>query len=183
MAEVYPDDSTDLPAGDDESTPSEGLDTLRRILVGPETVRIRRLEERIEDGGIKAQELSRVLPDAIALCTVNDRKIARSLQPTIEASIRASVRKNPKVLADAIFPLMGPGIRKAISATLMGMIQSFNQLLNHSFSIQGLKWRMEALRTGKPYAEIVLLHTLLYQVEQVFLIHAHGHRGFRARFI
>ena len=38
-------------------------------------------------------------------------------------------------------------------------------------SKQGLKWRFEALRTRKPFAEVILLHTLVYQVEQIFLIH------------
>jgi OOP family OmpA-OmpF porin len=66
---------------------------------------------------------------------------------------------------------MGPAIRKAITSALQGMIQSFNQVLEHSFSLKGLKWRFEAMRTRKPFAEVVLLHTLVYQVEQVFLIH------------
>lgn len=171
MAKASTNDRAKLPAGDDGGQLSEDLDTLRRIIVGPEKARIHRLEHRLDDAGTRARELSHVLPDAIVLRTAKDQKIARSLQPAIEDSIRVSVQKNPKVLADAIFPLMGPGIRKAIASTIMGMIQSLNQLLNHSFSIQGLKWRVEALRTGKPYAEIVLLHTLLYQVEQVFLIH------------
>jgi OOP family OmpA-OmpF porin len=51
------------------------------------------------------------------------------------------------------------------------MVQSLNQTMAYSFSAQGLKWRVEAWRTGKPFAEVVLLHTLLYRVEQVFLIH------------
>jgi OOP family OmpA-OmpF porin len=51
------------------------------------------------------------------------------------------------------------------------MVQSMNRTLEHSFSLQGLKWRLEAWRTGKSFAEVVLLHTLLYRVEQVFLIH------------
>ena len=37
--------------------------------------------------------------------------------------------------------------------------------------MQGLKWRVESIRTGRPFAEIVLMHSLLYRVEQVFLIH------------
>ena len=171
MAEASPNAQTKLTAGNDAGQPADDLETLRRILVGPEDTRIHRLEKRLDEPGTRADELSRVLPDAIVRCTAKGQKIARSLQPTIEESIRVSVQKNPEVLADAIFPLMGPGIRKAIASALMGMIQSFNQLLNHSFSIQGLKWRVEALRTRKPYAEIVLLNTLLYQVEQVFLIH------------
>ncbi|WP_199329182.1 OmpA family protein [Coleofasciculus sp. FACHB-1120] len=38
-------------------------------------------------------------------------------------------------------------------------------------SPQSFKWRLEALQTGKSFAEVVLLRTLLYRVEQVFLIH------------
>ena len=36
---------------------------------------------------------------------------------------------------------------------------------------RSLKWRFEAWRTGRPFAEIVLLKTLVYRVDQVFLIH------------
>ena len=171
MTEASSKERSPLPRDEDGEQSPKDLDTIRHIVVGPEQDRIAHLEQRLDDGELRAQELSRVLPDALVLSTTRDKRISRTLQPAIESSIRASVQKNPKILADAIFPLMGPGIRKAISATIMGMIQSFNQLLNHSLSIQGLKWRIEALRTRKPYAEIVLLHTLLYQVEQVFLIH------------
>jgi len=68
---------------------------------------------------------------------------------------------------------MMPAIRQAISTTLRSMIQSLNQTIEHSLSLRSLQWRLEAFRTGKPFAEIVLLHTLRYRVEQVFLIHAH----------
>ena len=37
-------------------------------------------------------------------------------------------------------------------------------------SARGLAWRWEALRTGRPFSEVALLHTLLFRVEQVFLI-------------
>ena len=37
--------------------------------------------------------------------------------------------------------------------------------------MQGIKWRLEALRSRKPFSEIVLLHSIVYRVEQVFLIH------------
>jgi OOP family OmpA-OmpF porin len=43
--------------------------------------------------------------------------------------------------------------------------------MTHSLSVRGLKWRLEALRTGRSFAEVVLLKTLRYRVEQVFLIH------------
>ena len=43
--------------------------------------------------------------------------------------------------------------------------------MKHLFSLQGVKWRLEALTTGRSFAEVVMYHTLLYRVEQVFLIH------------
>jgi OOP family OmpA-OmpF porin len=51
------------------------------------------------------------------------------------------------------------------------MLASLSQALAVSVSFRGLKWRLEALMTGVPFAEVVLRHTLRYRVEQVFLIH------------
>ena len=39
-------------------------------------------------------------------------------------------------------------------------LASLNQALKHSLSWRGLKWRLEAWRTGVPYAQIVLKHAL-----------------------
>ncbi|MDY6951603.1 MAG: OmpA family protein [Thermodesulfobacteriota bacterium] len=154
-----------------EDRSEEPLHELRSLLLGPEQEKLERLQQRLDDASRRAEEIGRILPTAISLREARDNSIARALAPTIDESIRASVKKNPKVLAEAIFPALGPGIRKAITSTIMGMIQSLNQLLNHSVSVRGLKWRWEALRTRKPFAEVVLLHTLVFQVEQIFLIH------------
>jgi OOP family OmpA-OmpF porin len=53
----------------------------------------------------------------------------------------------------------------------MGMLQSLNKVIDHTFTLRGLKWRLEALTSGRSFAEVVLLHTLIYQVEQLYLIH------------
>ncbi len=144
---------------------------LRNLLLAPEQLQLRELQERLDNPSLLANDVSNVLPEAIVIRTSRDRKVATALQPTIEESIKASVTKNPRVLVNALFPVMGPAIRKSIYSTILGMIQSFSQALEYSFSLRGIKWRLEALKTGKPFAEIVLLHTLVYQVEQVFLIH------------
>jgi len=112
-----------------------------------------------------------VLAEAIVIRASKDKRLAQALLPTIEQTIKDSVRKDPKFLADAIFPVIGPALRKAISESLRAMVQSLNQTLSYAFSWQGLKWRLESLRTGQPFAEIVMLHTLIYRVEQIFLIH------------
>ncbi|HEX8175672.1 MAG TPA: OmpA family protein [Pyrinomonadaceae bacterium] len=152
---------------------SEDAETaeLRSLLLGPAEGQIAEIHERLTDPHRQLTEISQVLPDAIAVRTRQDDELAQALGPTVTTAIERSVRKNPQPLVDAIFPVIGPAIRRAISVALSGMVQSLNQSMAYSFSVQGLKWRIEAWRTGKPFAEVVLLHTLLYRVEQVFLIH------------
>ncbi len=149
------------------------LARLKDLLIRPEKEQIRRIEHRLDNPMIRAEEISRSLPEAVSLSLLNGSRISRALQPAIDDSIKISVKKDPKSIADALAPALGPGIRKAVISTIMGMLQSLNQVLNHSFSIQGFKWRIEALRTRKQFAEVVMLHTLIFQVEQIFLIHRH----------
>jgi OOP family OmpA-OmpF porin len=108
--------------------------------------------------------------EAIVHRASQDEKIARALAPTVEKAIESSIKRHRKVLVDVLFPVMGPAIRKAVTAAIQGMVQSFDRTLEYSLSPRGLRWRLEALRTKKPFGEVALLHTLLYQVEQVFLI-------------
>ena len=148
-----------------------GLDELKDLLIKEEKEKIQRIERRLDDPMVRAKEISQFLPEAISLSLIKGSHIPRVLQPVIDESIKISVKNNPETIATAISPALGPGIRKAITSTLMGMIQSLNHVLNHSFSIQGIKWRFEAFKSHKQFAEIVLLHTLVYRVEQIFLIH------------
>lgn len=142
---------------------------LRTLIVGPEQRQLRALQARLDDPGRQAQDVSEVLPEAVLLRR-RDPHLTRALAPTIEEAITASVRKNPQPLADALFPVIGPAIRKAIAASLSSMLESLNRTVEHSLSWRAIKWRFTALLTGRPFAEIVLLNTLVYRVEQVLLI-------------
>ena len=120
---------------------------------------------------IDADGVSQVLSQAVSISTASDDQLARALRPTIEQSLEDSTRRNPGMLAEAIFPVLGPAIRRSINETFESLVQSLQTTLEHSMSSQGWKWRFEAWRTGRPFAEVVLSHTLLYKVEAVFLIH------------
>ena len=127
------------------------------------------LQARLGDPAVQARQVAAVLPQALQLQAL-DPELARALAPPVEDAITASIHRNPKPLADALFPVMGPAIRKAVAASLVGMVESFNRTLEHSLSWRSLTWRVEAFRTGRSFGEVVLLHTLLFRVEQVFLI-------------
>ena len=80
------------------------------------------------------------------------------------------MKSDPQSLADAVSPIMGPAIQRYIQQQIQAMVQSLNTTLDQSFSPKGLRWRLEAWKSGKPFAEVVLLHTLVYRIEQVMLI-------------
>ena len=99
-----------------------------------------------------------------------DAALVRALTPTVELAIRQSVRRDPQPLADAIFPVIGPAIRKAIASAIGGLIESMNQAADLAFSVDAVRWRIEAWRTGRSFGEVVIAHRLRYSVEQIFLI-------------
>jgi outer membrane protein OmpA-like peptidoglycan-associated protein len=153
------------------ATLSDDLEELRGLLLAKEQERLRALEVRLNDPGTHAAEVSRILPESIVLASREGPHLAAALTPAVEEALHLSIKKNRKHLAEAISPAMGPAIRRAIGEALRGMVESLNQVLQHSFSLHALGWRLEAWRTGKSFAEVVLSHSLVYRVEQVFLVH------------
>lgn len=147
------------------------LTTLRSLLLDIEPTKLERLYQRLENPEIQPEDISKMLPEAVILRAKQDKQLGEVMVSTVEEAIEVSVKQDHNVLADALFPIIGPATRKAISTALEEMIQSLNQTLEHSLSPQSFQWRWEAQRTGKSFAEIVLLRTLVYRVEQIFLIH------------
>ena len=146
---------------------------LRQLILAPEQEALERLHQRVDDPTSRTEDVGSVVAEAIQLrrSQGGDEALSVALAPTIETALRESVRKDPGTLADALFPVMGPAIRRSILETLRSFLESFNQVLDQSLSVKGLKWRLEALRTGRSFTEVALLHSLVFRVEQVFLIH------------
>jgi outer membrane protein OmpA-like peptidoglycan-associated protein len=165
-----PSDYLGITGGHDPA--SEEFAQLRELLLGEERRQLAELKVRLETRGLTPEEVAEQLPAAIALRAGRDRQLAKALAPTVESAISVSVRRNPREIATAIFPVLGPAIRKAMAETMAGLVSSINRAVEQSFSLRGIRWRLEAWRTGVPYARILLRHALVYRVEQVFLIHS-----------
>ena len=160
------------------SSPAEGssekskqFSRLRQVLLGPEQSQLHHLQQRLDDFTLHTDEVSRVLPDAIRLRAQQDHRLLASMIPVTQEALAVSIRQSPHLIVDTVAPILGPAIRKASVQAMRGMLQSLNQTLEYSMSWKGLQWRWEAWRTGRSFAEVVLLHTLHFRVEQVFLIH------------
>jgi OOP family OmpA-OmpF porin len=147
------------------------LEALRSVLLEPERTVLERLREKVDDPQQFAEAIAAVLASAFALAGARDERLASVIAPTMERATQASIRKDPSTLVGILYPLMGPVIRKSMAESLDGTLRGLNQAFKHSLSWRGLKWRLEAYRSGSTFADIVLKHTVVFRVEHVFLIH------------
>ncbi len=148
------------------------IERLRQMLFARE---IALLEEVVRNQGAKdfnTERVSEVLAESIILRAGKDGQLNIALEPVVDNILKSSLSRRKNDFVNMLFPLMGPVIRKSISETFLSMLGNFSQSLEVAFSWRGLRWRFQAWRSGRPFNEIVLLHTVLYRVEQVFFIHS-----------
>jgi outer membrane protein OmpA-like peptidoglycan-associated protein len=147
------------------------LNELRNLIVGLNHQELIRLQNLIRDPHVFAEEISELLPYSVRKLIEKGELTVDSLQPFIEDAMHKSIQKNPKRLADILFPIMGPAIRKAVSEDLKRMIAAVNANLEAGLSPQSFKWRLQALLSKRSYTEILLANTYIFHVSHVFLIH------------
>ena len=152
-----------------DSQPVDDLQRLQDLILGAEKDRLHKLDLRVSDIESRTSDVAEVLPAAMNRL-VGDPASKPEFEKPVVDSIRGAIKRDTESFAEALFPVLGPAIRRAIADALKGLVQRINAALEHSFSIKGLKWRLEGARTGVPFAQIVLLHTMLYTVQETFLI-------------
>ena len=156
----------------DSDSQARQLAELRALLAVPSHPQIEKLEERLIEQRYSPAELGRGLPEAITLQAKEpDKALLQALMPMVEEALHTSVQKDRQRVVDLFYPVIGPAIRKSIAEALAAFVQSLNQVLENSLSVRGLLWRLEAMRTGVSFGEVVLRNNLLFRVEQIFLIH------------
>lgn len=144
---------------------------LQNLILGDQIRQLDELRRRLDDPNLRSQETSRIFVQALSLSAQSDRRLQPTLQPVIEEALRVSVERNPQLLATALFPIVGQAVRKAVSHALQQILDSLNAALADTFSLKRLRWRLEAMRSGKSFGEIALARSLGYRVEHVYLIH------------
>lgn len=145
---------------------------LRELLFSREIALLDKLRGDLTSARTGARRVSNVLAEAVVLRSAKDNNLNVALEPVVDEILKVSLRKRHSDLVAALFPLMGPTIRKSIAEAFRSMLDSFSKTLEMAFSWKGLRWRLEALRTGRSFSEIVMLNTLAYRVEQIFFIHS-----------
>lgn len=141
------------------------FERLRALLLDPERQRLDALEAA-RDG------LPQALPAALEAAArgADAERLARALAEPVAGALGSAVREQRQTIVDALFPIIGPAIRKAIAEALRDFTEGFNRALESSLTPRGLRWRLEAWRSGLPYAQVVLRHTLRCRIDHLFLI-------------
>ena len=140
-------------------------ESLRLLLLDDEQQRLDGIDRRLD-----------ALPDTLAESiesanrTGGASRLARALSESTTESLEVAVRRKPDTVVHAVFPVIGPAIRRALVEALRHMASDLDQALTDTLSLKVLRWRFEAWRTGVPYAQVVLRHRLHYRVEHLFLI-------------
>jgi OOP family OmpA-OmpF porin len=117
------------------------------------------------------RELDRALPGAVARSARESHRLAEALGEPVEQALKLSARRNPNALVDALSGVVGRALLRSLSGWIRGLTLALNRALLVSVSAQAWRWRAEAWRTGRRYADVIREHTLACRIRQVFLIH------------
>lgn len=147
------------------------LDELCRLLIGADRERLRNAIERLQQRGQFVDWQSQTLADAMRLALARDPAFAESMGAMISKGVHATVQRDSAAFGRALAPAMGPAIRNAVWMMLQGFVQSIETVVDQQLSWRSVRWRIEAWRTGRSFAEIAFVHTLQFRVEHVFLLH------------
>lgn len=159
------------PPQEDTTADQVKIAELRRLLLTPEQEQLAEIQHRLNDQRGHIKDLSSLLPEAINTRNRQDEALTTALTHNIGPALKQAIKHDPSAVIEAVTPVIGPAIRQAITKALNEFVQSIDETMKYSVSTQGLKWRIEALKTGRSFAEVVMYHTLLYRVEQAFLFH------------
>lgn len=150
------------------------FDELKRLILGEEQALLERLRARVEDPKQRTEDVAEVLVSAIRSFEAQpDQRLhlREALEEPVATTLEHRIRRDPTPMAEALYPVIAPSVRRTVAGSLRAFVQNLNQIIEAGLSPRSWRWRLEAWRSGLHYREVVLRHILVYRVDQTFLIH------------
>lgn len=152
---------------------AQQLSALKQILATDDGAE--ELRERLDNSELRSDELAAIIEQVLNKNIASPHsQLARVIEKPVSESIARSIKRDPSVYIDALFPIIGSVVRKYIAEALAAFVQNTSSVLEHSFSPRALKWRVQSFATGVPFRELVLRNTFAYYIDEVFLIERHS---------
>ena len=143
------------------------LTELREIIVGEE---LDDIKKRLDAAKLDPERLALMLPEVLELSSTEKGGFTQQVQTHFTTSTLKSVEEDPQRFAEVLYPALVPAIRMMIINSVRSLTRRINTAIESTTTLQGLKWRFEAFRSGESYSQVVMRKTLEYRVEQIFLI-------------
>jgi OOP family OmpA-OmpF porin len=147
------------------------IDELRHLIVGANEEQLAALKERIENIEQRTLDVAEVITPALNEGLKRDgQSLVSALKDPVTIGLKQAIRAEPDEFADILYPAMAPSIRRIISQSISSLLVTINRTVESATSAEGIRTRIQSIRTGIPYAELALRQSLLYRVEHVYLI-------------
>jgi outer membrane protein OmpA-like peptidoglycan-associated protein len=141
------------------------LSQLRKIVLGQQNEHVSSALKQ------NAREIvGEVFSEAMHDRQSKDNSVNNVLLPLVESSVEKSIANQNEKMVGALYPIVGRLVRKSVTAFLNEFLEKTNELIESSFTLKGLKWRIRAWQSGVKFSEYVASQTFVFRVEQVLLI-------------
>ena len=97
-------------------------------------------------------------------------ELSQALRPSLKLALRDEIREEKEQVARLLFPVMGPAIRKSISASIQSFFDSVSLALSRSNPFTRLSWWLESKRSGLPMEQVAMIRNANYAVHELFLM-------------
>lgn len=147
-------------------------DHLRHLLLQSECDRLDELQASLRQTHARFGDVPDILAEHLEKSLEQGRpsRLGEAMAEATTGSIETAVRRRPQAVVDAVYPIIGPAIRRSLGEAMREMADDLDRALRDTLGLRALRWRLQAWRSGMPYAQVVLRHTTHYQVEYLYLI-------------
>jgi hypothetical protein len=119
----------------------------------------------------REDELAGSLPGALSAGSRQGDRLAEALRPVVERSVTLSARQPGSALVPPLSRLIGPVLRRWRVEKARRVMVRMNRFVLRYLSPRGWGWRVEALRAGRSFDDILAEKLRTRRVKQIFLIH------------
>lgn len=152
---------------------------LKRLLLSAELDLIRRLERdnadlaaRVGDDDALKHSLQGVIVDVLREAgSRQHERMAGVMAPLVLASLREEIRNSRDMMVDALYPITGRLVAAAVRNAFRDLVETLNQRLDRTLSLERWTIKLQAMATGVSEAELMLRKHPPFTLDELLLIH------------
>jgi outer membrane protein OmpA-like peptidoglycan-associated protein len=118
------------------------------------------------------QSVGHAIADAMAPAiaqqvAINPEIFSDAIAPTMGQAMKKQIDLDQDAMVDALYPIIGNTVGKY----MVGVIESINEKIERTLSVEGIKRKIQAKVQGVSEAELIIRESMPFQIQAIFLIH------------